>query len=81
MRLCRFILVVFAIFAGLFGVMVGVVIIVYHLSRLESFGVPYLGRLADGKPFGAFDTLFGRPISKDKCREFGLKMPNRRNQR
>jgi len=46
MRLLRFPIMLLAGTLGLFGVMVGVLAILIHLSGLRSFGVPYLASLA-----------------------------------
>lgn len=42
LRISRFILVIFAILGGMFGVATGVVLLVYHLCTLESYGVAYM---------------------------------------
>ena len=42
LRLCRFFLVLAAIGFGMFGVALGCALLLYHLSGLESFGVPYM---------------------------------------
>ena len=42
LRLCRIGLVVAAIFFGMYGLALGLCIIIYHLCYLESFGVPYM---------------------------------------
>lgn len=81
LRLCRFFLVFCALLSGLFGLMAGLVIIVYHLSRLESFGVPYLSPLERSGPFGIIALAIRRPIVKDKFRAKEIDTPNRRNQR
>ncbi|MEG1165440.1 MAG: spore germination protein [Oscillospiraceae bacterium] len=80
LRLCRFFLVICALLAGMFGIMVGLVLIVYHLCSLESFGVSYLSPLTDGGPFGIFKMLLRPPLKKAKLREDDLNTPNKRNQ-
>ena len=42
LRLARFALVLFAIVGGMFGIAVGVVMLAYHLSTVDVFGVPYM---------------------------------------
>ncbi len=44
LRLLRFPLVVLAGMFGLYGVMVGLILIANHMLSLRSFGVPYLSR-------------------------------------
>lgn len=41
-RMLRFLLMVFAGFLGLYGIMLGVLLILSHLVKLKSFGVPYM---------------------------------------
>lgn len=81
LRLCRFLLVVCALFAGTFGIMAGLVVMVYHLCTLESFGVSYLCPLTDSGPAGFFRAVFGEPIRRAKLRPEELKTPNERNQK
>lgn len=42
LRLCRFILVFLSSIAGLYGLSLGLFMLVYYLCTIESFGVPYL---------------------------------------
>lgn len=50
-RLIRMLMVVAAALAGLFGIAFAIIVTLYYLSNLDSFGVPYLSPLAgnDGK--------------------------------
>ncbi len=80
LRIWRFLLVLAASIAGLFGILAVSVILVYHLACLESFGVPYL------TPFAAVggdqvDGVLRRPLPWVKFRERALKTQNRRNQK
>lgn len=60
-RILRFILMGLAASFGLFGITVGLLVIILHLCSLRSFGVPYMS------PFGPFilsdqkDTIFRLP--------------------
>lgn len=63
LRISRFILVIFSIAGGMFGIATGAVLLVYHLSSLESYGVAYMTPFAgrDAKKRG---RAFGRgPMS------------------
>ena len=42
LRMIRFAFVIFASFFGLFGISIGLCILIIHLCTLKSFGVPYL---------------------------------------
>ena len=80
-RVCRFLLVVFALLAGMLGIMAGLTLLVYHLSRLESFGVPYLSPMTGRSPAGAREMMIRKPLASDKLRASNLDMQNRRNQK
>lgn len=45
-RICRLFLVLCSIVSGLYGVAVGIILIVYHLCSIEAFGVPYVSPFA-----------------------------------
>ena len=81
LRLCRFLLVICALAAGVFGIMAGLVVIVWHLCGLESFGVSYLSPITDGGPWGFFRAVFSAPLRRDKLRPEALNTPNERNQK
>ena len=79
-RLTRFILVIAAILAGLFGVSVVVCLLLLHLAGLESFGVNYTAPLSEGRPGGLFRLLIRVPKPKNKFRDPLLRTPDRRRQ-
>ncbi|MFI3249451.1 MAG: spore germination protein [Eubacteriales bacterium] len=82
LRLWRFLLAVLASVGGLFGVVFGVALLVTHLSRLESFGTPYLApfTVGAGQSRGKPD-LMRYPLPKMKWRGSVVGLPNRRNQK
>lgn len=59
-RICRILLVFCSIVCGLFGVVVGLIVILYHMSNLESFGTPYLSPFVAGEGKGMFDDTVVR---------------------
>ncbi|MBS4210005.1 spore germination protein [Bacillus sp. FJAT-50079] len=61
-RLLRFPMIGLASFYGLFGIFVGVIALVLHLSSLRSFGVPYMSSFA--------------PISLDEQRDTLIRLPH-----
>lgn len=81
LRLWRFILVLAAILAGMVGVFAGIVMLVYHLSCLESFGLSYLSPLDQGRLWPALRNLCRLPLWKQKFRPAELHTPDKRNQR
>ena len=68
-RICRLFLVLCSTMGGLFGVSIGLILIIYHLCTLEIFGVPYLSPFVsnDGKEMFN-DTLIRIPWFKTKKR-------------
>ncbi|KUO96508.1 spore germination protein [Ferroacidibacillus organovorans] len=62
LRMLRFPLMILAGIFGLYGVMVGIILITNHLIKLESFGVPYLSPLLPGNKFGFFDSIIRAPV-------------------
>lgn len=68
-RVLRLILVLCAMTSGLYGLSVGLIVILYHLCSIEVFGVPYLSPFVsnEGKEM-LNDTLFRKPWRKMKVR-------------
>ncbi len=76
LRLLRFPLIILASIFGLYGVMIGLILIANHLLSLKSFGVPYLSPLVPGNFQGMKDTLFRAPLWWMKRRPTFLHTPN-----
>ncbi|MGM0879802.1 MAG: spore germination protein [Bacillota bacterium] len=62
LRLLRFPLIIMAGIFGLYGVMIGLIVIANHLLSLKSFGVPYLSPLVPGDFQGMKDLLARAPL-------------------
>jgi spore germination protein KA len=62
LRLLRFPLIVLAGIFGLYGIVVGLILIVNHLLSLKSFGVPYLSPFVPGDFQGMKDLLVRAPF-------------------
>jgi spore germination protein KA len=60
-RMLRFPLMALAGSFGLFGIFVGVTILILHLSSLRSFGVPYMSPFAPLIPQGQKDSILRLP--------------------
>ena len=45
-RMLRFVLIIISAFFGLYGILLGLIVMVAHLASLRSFGVPYLAPVA-----------------------------------
>lgn len=62
LRMLRFPLMILAGLFGLYGVMVGLILITNHLCSLESFGVPYLSPVMPGDGYGLRDAVLRAPV-------------------
>ena len=64
LRLVKFFLILMAQFYGIFGYLSGLLIILLHMSSLESYGFPYLGPVA------------GSEVNQDRdLKDFIIRMP------
>lgn len=73
LRICRFLLVIFAIAGGMFGIAIGVVLLVYHLNSLESYGVAYMTPFAGRDGRNAASALGRGPMYNFKEADPALK--------
>jgi spore germination protein KA len=76
LRLLRFPLVILSGIFGLYGVMIGLILIANHMLSLKSFGVPYLSPLVPGNFQGMKDTLARLPLWSMPKRPALLHTPN-----
>lgn len=76
LRLLRFPLVILSGIFGLYGVMIGLILIANHMLSLRSFGVPYLSPLVPGNFQGMKDTLARLPLWSMPKRPALLYTPN-----
>ena len=68
LRLCRFALAGAAALAGLFGIVVGTALLLWHLCSLESFGRPYIPTEGRGAA-GSQGIFVRRPPWTDRFRD------------
>lgn len=61
LRLLRFFMLLCASIAGLYGILIGLILIGLHLTSLYSFGTPYLSPIAPFKKDEALKTLIRVP--------------------
>ncbi len=81
LRMWRFILVIAASAVGAIGMVLVGAILVYHLARIESFGVAYLTPFAsDSGEQVEGHVILRQPLPRVKLRERWLNTKNRRNQ-
>jgi spore germination protein KA len=77
LRLLRFPLVFFAGMFGLYGVVIGLILIANHMISLRSFGVPYMTPLVPGNFEGMKDTVMRGPLWNMKKRPSFLHSSNK----
>lgn len=71
-RLIRFTLMFMAGILGLYGVFMSLIVLVFHLCKLKSIGVPYLTPIAPKIKRGNHDTIFRFPLWSMKYRTVGI---------
>jgi spore germination protein len=71
-RLFRFLLIFSAAFLGLYGMMLGLLLMLGHLVRLKSFGTPYLSPFVSFTASDLKDTMVRLPIFMMKNRPIGI---------
>lgn len=81
LRLLRLVMETLAVILGLYGIMLGLALLTWYLSGIESFGVPYLSPMAEGGFREVLKSLIRLPLPKDKFREKALHTPDKRNQK
>jgi len=79
-RLLRFILLIAAILAGLFGVGAVCCLTVLHLASIDSFGVNYTSPVSSGQAWGFFRLFIRKPKPNNKFRDPALRTPDKRRQ-
>ncbi|WP_096200816.1 spore germination protein [Bacillus sp. FJAT-45350] len=79
-RLLRFIFILLSAVLGLYGVLLGLVLMVAHLASLRSFGVPYLAPVAPMIPHDQEDVLIRLPAWMMKKRPELLRTENSEKQ-
>lgn len=77
-RLLRFVLMIFATVMGLYGVMIGFILILVHLVNLKSFGVPYLAPFVSASARDFKDSVVRYPLEKFIYRPEFLQVNNKK---
>lgn len=73
LRICRFLFVIASMLGGMFGLAISVVMLLYHLCSLESFGVSYITPFGESSSKYIARAIFRFPMRKMKMREPTLK--------
>ena len=79
-RIARFLLLLAAIVAGLYGVCVVLTLILLQLASMDNFGVNYTSPLSDDKPWSLLRLLLRPPKPLNKLRADNLNTPDKRRQ-
>ncbi len=69
LRICRFLLVLAATAAGMFGIIMGSIALLWHLCSLESYGRAYMSPLAGGRAGDSNGVFVRRPPWRDLYRD------------
>ncbi|MDF2664103.1 MAG: spore germination protein, partial [Paenibacillus sp.] len=64
LRILSFPLMIMAFFLGGFGLMIGFILILLHLTCLRSLGQPYLAPIAPLRPLQLFDVIVRAPLKE-----------------
>lgn len=81
LRLCRLAAVGLALVMGLYGIILGAVLLLYHLASLENFGVAYMQPFVDGDGRWIARAVLKFPLRNSKRRKFFLQPQDERNQK
>ncbi|EPR07638.1 spore germination protein [Ruminiclostridium papyrosolvens] len=71
-RLMRLALMILSAIFGLYGVFMGLIVLILHLCKLKSVGVPYMAPIATATKNGFKDTILRYPIWDNKYRPIGI---------
>jgi len=77
-RLWRLILAIFGSITGMFGLTFGLIFLLYHWCRIETFGVPYLDPFVANEDEQLQDTIFRLPLFTMKKRPSSLDSKNKK---
>ncbi|MCG8483560.1 MAG: spore germination protein [Clostridia bacterium] len=72
-RLWRFVFVILASIIGLFGMVMGFLLLLLVLAKIEVLSVPYLSPFVASEYQDMDDTIFRLPLSQQKSRPYNLK--------
>ena len=81
LRIVRLGLVLAAMVGGMFGIMCGLALLLWHLASLESLGVAYLSPVSDGERWAMLTALTRLPLQWNKRRDPALHTPDKRSQK
>ena len=80
-RIIRFLLIITASFMGLFGIMIGLIVVTINLINLKSFGIPYLAPLTNPNIKDFKDMFIRSPLKYFKRRPSYMKTQDKTRQK
>lgn len=81
LRIWRLLAIILSSILGLIGLSIGIVLILHHLCKIETFGIPYMSPFTGINIQELKDTLIRFPLSQYKKRPATLKVANKRRQK
>lgn len=81
LRLCRFGMVLVSLALGLFGMVIGGLLLIYYLCTLESLGTAYMAPFCEGGVRDVCAAIIRFPLPSSKYRDRFLHPANVRNQK
>lgn len=82
LRICRLMFAICATIAGLYGLSLAFLLLIYHMNTLETFGVPYFSPFSANEGRDVLnDSIIRVPLSFMKKRPSNLKTLNKKRQR
>ncbi|MCR1935614.1 spore germination protein [Clostridium tepidum] len=80
-RIIRFLLIIVASFLGLYGIVLGLIVMLIHLVKLKSFGIPYLSPVVNPSISDFKDMYIRAPLRFFKKRPDYMKTRDKIRQR
>jgi len=80
-RLVRYLIIIAATIAGLYGIMLGLIVLLIHLTRLKSFGIPYLSPIVSTEKGDLKDMFIRFPLKYFKTRPKYMKTKDKIRQK
>ena len=81
LRLCRMAMVLLSLVLGLFGIFMGILLLLYYLCTLENFGVAYMEPFCSGNVRELLSVVLRPPIRLRKYRLRWLRPRDKRRQK
>jgi spore germination protein KA len=77
LRLWRFVLAIASSIIGMYGLTMGLFVLIYQWCKIDTFGVPYLSPFIGDEEVQLQDSLFRLPLSTMKKRPSSLNVKNK----